>query len=140
MATYVKFEQFSEDLASGVHNLAAAGHTLKLYLTNATPNAATHAVKADLAEISVGNGYTGPVDIENAISRTGGTTTLTSVDKVITASGGSVGPFRYVVIFNDDPTSPVDPLVAYWDYGSTATLNDGESLTVDFGASLLTIA
>ena len=42
MATYVKFENFVEDLATGVHNLAAAGHALEVYLSNAAPNVGTH--------------------------------------------------------------------------------------------------
>ena len=140
MATYNKFQQFAEDLGSGVHDLRAAGHTLRVYLSNTAPNAATHAVKADLAEITQENGYTGPVDIENGYTESGGTGTLTAVDKTITASGGTVGPFRYAVIYNDDPTSPADPLVCWHDYGSSITLQDGEDFLIDFGASLLTIA
>ena len=139
MAAYNKFQQFVEDLAKGVHQLHAAGHTLKVYLSNAAPDAALDAVKADLAEITNENGYTAPVDIENDISETGGVASLTAVDKVITASGGTVGPFRYAVVYNDDPTSPADPLVCWHDYGSSITLQDGESFTIDFGTSLFTL-
>lgn len=141
MATFVKFENFSEDLATGVHNnFAAAGDTLKVYLTNAAPNAATHEVKADVAEITAENGYTaGGPDIQNDISRTGATTSVTGVDATITASGGTFGPFRYAVLYNDTPTSPADPLIGYWDYGSSITPAAGESFTVDVGSSLFTI-
>lgn len=139
MATYVKFEQFVEDLAKGVHQLHAAGHTLKAYLSNTAPNAATNAVKGDLAEITNQNGYTAPVDIQNDVSRSGATLTLTAVDIVITATG-AVGPFQYVVIYNDTPTSPADPLVCYFDYGSSITMANGETFTIDFGASLATLA
>jgi hypothetical protein len=62
------------------------------------------------------------------------------VDVVFTASGGSFGPFRYAVVYNDTPTSPADPLVCWWDYGSSISCNDGEKFTVDFGASVFTIA
>ena len=55
------------------------------------------------------------------------------------ASGGTVGPFRYVALFNDTPTSPADPLIAFWDYGSEVTLQNGETFTVDFGASVFTL-
>lgn len=139
MASYVKFEVFSENLAEKVHDLNA--DTLRVYLSNTAPNVATHAVKADLAEISTGSGYTGAVDTQNATSRSGGTTTVTAVDVVITASGGSVGPFRYVALYNDTPTSPADPLIGYWDYGSALTLLDTETFTIDFGSnSLMSIA
>lgn len=138
MATFNKFEAFSEHLAEQVHKLDT--HTLRVYLSNTAPNAATHAVKADLAEISGGNGYTaGGADTQNNTSRSGGTTSITGVDIVWTATG-SVGPFRYAVLYNDDPTSPADPLIGWWDYGSGVTLANGETFTVDFGASLFTIA
>ncbi len=141
MAAFVKFQDFVEQLAKGVHQLHAAGHTLKVMLSNTAPNVATNTVKADITEISAGNGYTaGGVDIQNDMTETGGTATVTAVDVVITASGGAIGPFRYAIIYNDTPTSPADPLVGYYDYGSSISLADGESLTVDFGASLATIA
>ena len=139
MATYNKFEQFSEDLAEGVHNLDAAGDTLNVYLSNATPSASADAVKVDLAEITNENGYTAPEDTQNSISRTGLVTSVIGVDVVITASGGTVGPFRYVVLYNDTPTSPVDPLIGWWDYGSAITLQDGETFTIDFGTEMFTI-
>ena len=139
MATFVKFQQFVEDLGNGVHDLVGTEHTLKVYLTNATPSVSLDAVKTDLAEITNENGYTAPVDIQNNGSETGGTLTVTAVDVVITASGGTVGPFQWAVIYNDTPTSPADPLIGYYDYGSAITLQAGESLTVDFGASLLTL-
>jgi hypothetical protein len=138
MATFNKFNQFVEDLGSGVHNFLAAGHTLKVYLSNAVPSASGDAVKADLAEITNQNGYTAPVDIQNDMTETSGTATVTAVDVVITASG-AVGPFQYAVIYNDTPTSPADPLIGWYDYGSAVTLANGETFTVNFGASLFTI-
>lgn len=139
MANFVKFEVFSEHLAEKVHDLNA--DTLKILLTNTAPDAATNAVKADITEISAGNGYTaGGADTQNATSRSGGTTSVTGVDVTWTASGGSIGPFRYVVLYNDTPTSPADPLIGYWDYGSAVTLAAGESFVVDFGASMFTVA
>lgn len=138
MAAFTRFEVFSENLAEKVHDLNA--DTLKVYLSNTAPNVATHAVKADIAEISAGNGYTaGGVDTQNATSRTGGVTSVTGTDFTVTAAGGSIGPFRYAILYNDTPTSPADPLIGYWDYGSAVTLADGESFTVDFGTSQLTV-
>jgi hypothetical protein len=140
MVAYNKFEDFALRLGTGVHQLQAAGHQLDVYLSNATPSASADTVKADLAEITNENGYTAPEDIQNDYTEATGTGTLTAVDVTITASGGTIGPFRYVVMDNDTPTSPADPLIAWWDYGSALTLQDGESFTVDFGASVLTIA
>ncbi len=141
MASFNKFQQFAEDVGLGVHDLGS--DTLKVLLTNTAP-AATDAVKADLTEISAGNGYTagGNAAANNAFSQTSGTGKLTADDVVFTASGGSIGPFRYAVLYNDTPSSPADPLIGYWDYGSAITLNDGESLTVDFDgtAGVLTVA
>jgi hypothetical protein len=130
MADAVEFEVFTENLAEKVHDLG--GDMLAVYLTNTAPSASADAVKADLAEISTGNGYDGPEDIQNATSRSGGTTSVTGVDVTITATG-AVGPFRYVVLMNDTPSSPADPLIQYWDYGEEVTLADGESFVIDLG-------
>lgn len=141
MATFNKYQQFAEDLANGVHDLIGTQHTLKVMLSNTAPNAATHAVRADVTELSGGGGYTsGGTDIQNDGSESSGTVTVTAVDVVFTASGGTIGPFRYVIVYNDTPSSPADPLIGWWDYASAITLQDGETFTVDFGASLLTLA
>lgn len=141
MATYMKFEDFVEQLVSGKHNLTAAGDVVKVYASNATPSASADAVKADLAEITAENGYpSGGSDIQNAISESGGTVTATATDVVWTASTGSFGPLRYAATYNDTQTSPADPLINWWDYGSSPTINDGETFTVDFGASWWSLA
>lgn len=134
MATYTKFNVFAGDLAGKVHDvLGTAGSTadtLKVYLSNTAPNTATNAVKGDLAEITNQNGYTAPVTTANAGVNTSGTVTVTGTNVTITASGGSVGPFRYVVLYNS--TAGTSPLVAYWDYGSNLTLNNGDSFVIKF--------
>ena len=127
-------------MLTGKHDLTAAGHVVKVFLTNEAPLAAD-TIKTDMVEITAGNGYTaGGTDIANGMTETAGTATATGVDVVGTASGGAIGPFRYVVAYNDTQTAPVDPLVNWWDYGSALTLNAGESFTVDFGASWFTLA
>ena len=135
MANYVKFQNFVEDLSKGVHDLQASGDTLKVYLTNTAPNVSTNEVKADLAGITEQNGYAA-ADVQNDVSRSGGTLSLTGVDVTWTASGGSFGPFRYIVLYNDTPASPADPLIAYWDYGANITINDGGTFPVNFGSSI----
>lgn len=140
MAAYNKFEDFVEQLVKGKHNFDAAGDVFKIYLSNATPSASADAVKADLAEISAGNGYTaGGQDTQNAVSETSGTASVTGVDVVWTASGGNIAQFRYVVLYNDTQTSPADPLVAWWDHGSALDLANTETFTVDFGTSIFTL-
>lgn len=134
MATFNKFNQFVEDVAHQVHDLSS--DTLKVMLTLTAPTAA-NAVAADLTEISAGNGYTagGTAATISASAQTSGTYKLTLADVVFTASGGAIADFRYAVLYNDTPTSPVDPLIGYWDYGSTVSLADGENITVDFDAA-----
>jgi hypothetical protein len=58
---------------------------------------------------------------------------------VLTASG-TVASFQYVVLYNDDPTSPADPLIGWYDYGSSVTLNNGETFTIDFTTGFATLA
>lgn len=136
MAAYNKFNDFIEQVFKGVHNFDSAGHTFNCYLSNELPLAAD-TVKTDIAEITQQNGYTGPKDIQNSISETSGTATIVAVDLSWTGTG-TFGPFQYVVIYNEDATSPLDALVCWYDYGSSISINNGETFTVNFGASLFT--
>ena len=130
MATYNKFQQFVKDLIDGVHDFDA--HTFKVMLTNTAP-VATNTIKSNLTEISAGSGYTaGGTATTITTSVAMGVAKVTGTDVTFTASGGSIGPFRYAVLYNDTPTSPADPLIAWWDYGSSITLADTEQLVVDF--------
>ena len=138
MPAQTKFNNFTKDLVDGIH--AFGTHTFKALLTNSAPVAATHDEKADLTEISAGNGYSagGPA-VTMSTSTSSGTAKVTATDVTITASGGAIGPFRYVVLYND--TSTGDRLISFIDYGSSITLAAGESFTIDFdgSAGLLTI-
>jgi len=137
MATYNKFQGFVGYLGTGVIDLN--GDLFNVYLSKAAPSASADDVKADLAEITNENGYTAPVDIQNGYTETTGTGTMTATDVVVTATG-SVGPFQYVVIYDDTVASPVvDPLMCWFDYGTPLTLANGETFTIDFGASLMTL-
>jgi hypothetical protein len=131
MATYNKFNIFLENQFEGVHDWD--GSVFKILLTNTAP-VATNSVKADLTEISAGNGYTaGGTATTITTSRSSGTFKAAGSDVVFTASGGTIGPLRYAVLYDD--TSASDSLVAWWDYGSSITLNSGETFTVDFDAT-----
>lgn len=131
MATFNKFNSFVEHLAEKVHDLGA--DTLKVYLSNTAP-VATNTVKTDIAEIAGGNGYTtgGNTAAVTTSSQTSGTYKLVLGDPATWTATGSVGPFRYAILYNDTPTSPLDPLIGWWDYGSSITLANGETFKVDF--------
>ena len=132
MAAYNKFRSAVEYMAEGVFNFGS--DTLKFMMTNGS-NAPvnTNTIKGNLTEISAGNGYSagGSTTAQQSSAQTAGVYKLVVTDTVFTASGGSMSAFRYVVLYDDTPSSPADPLVAWWDYGSEITLASGETFTVD---------
>lgn len=133
MATFNKFNAFVQDLGAGVHNLSTGA--LKAALSNTAP-VATNAVLADITQIATAGGYTAGAG--GGIALTGitwtnaaGVSKLVIADVTFTATA-AVGPFRYVALYNDTPAAPVDPLIGWYDYGSSITLATGESFTIDF--------
>lgn len=128
MATFNKFNIFTSDCLSGKHVFGS--NTYKVALSNTAP-VATNTGLTDITQITAANGYTsGGTTSAMSLSTSSGTAKVTATDVVFTAAGGSIGPLRYVVVYND--TTAGKPLVAYYDYGSSVTLADGETLTVDF--------
>ena len=130
MATFNKFNQFVEDTAEKVHNLGA--DALTIALSNVAP-VATNSVLANITEIAYTN-LSARLVTTSSSAQTSGTYKLVCADLVLTASG-AVATFRYVVLYNDTPTAPADPLIGWWDYGSGVTLANGETFTVDFDAA-----
>lgn len=145
MATFNKLNGFVEHLAEKVHNLGS--DTLTVALSNTAPGsestpptgATTACILANVTQISYTNLSSRVVTVSSS-SQSAGTYSLVTSDLVLTSSGGTTGPFRYVYLYNDTPTSPADPLIGYYDYGSSITLADTETFTVDFGATTLTLA
>tara|TARA_R110000772_G_scaffold257439_1_gene374270 strand:+ start:5181 stop:5591 length:411 start_codon:yes stop_codon:yes gene_type:complete len=136
MATYNKFNQTVEDMAHGVYNCATDQFTVAL--TVAAP-IATNTVLANLTEIAYTN--LSARDLTTSTSaQTSGTFTQLFADLVLTASGGPVAAFRYITIYDNTPTSPADPLLCFYDFGSSLVLADGETLTIDFTTSTFTLA
>jgi hypothetical protein len=127
MATFNKFNQFVQDLANKVHNLGS--DSLKVALTNSAPTS-SNAILSDITEISYTNCSSRLISTTSS-TQTSGTLKLIVADLTLTASG-TVGAFRYVVLYNDTPTSPLKPLIGYYDYGSSITLATSETLTIDF--------
>ena len=138
MASFNKFQQFVEELSKKAHNLDT--DTLKVALTNTAPAATDTVFDPGGAHPppAAANGYAPATVGSQDAEQTAGTLALSGADVVFTASGGDIGPFRYVILYND--THAGDGLIGWWDYGSSITLLDGETLTVDFGSSILTIA
>lgn len=148
MSTFNKFNAFVQEVGDGSINLNS--DTLKIMLSNVTP-VATNTLLADLTEITAHDGYSagGTAVGSTAYSQSSGTGKLTGNAVVFTASGGTIGPFQYAVLYDSTPTSPLKPLIGWWDYGSAVTLNAGETFTVasdtsgsnwTSGAPLLTVA
>jgi hypothetical protein len=132
VATFNKHNSFVEALAEKAHNLGS--DTLKVYLTNVAPTSANTQL-SDITQVSNGNGYTtgGTAATISSSAQSSGTYKLVLADVVFTASTGTIGPFRYAGLHND--TSTTDLLIGYWDYGSSITLQDTETFTVDFDAT-----
>lgn len=137
MATFNKFNAFVEHVAEKVHNLGSDQIMVALCAAANAP-VAGNSVLADLTQISYTNLSSRVVTVASS-AQSSGTYTLALTDLVLTASGGSVAAFQYVVIYNDTPTSPADPLIGWLDYGSALTLASGETLTIDFNASTITL-
>ncbi len=142
MPALVKYDCFVENLAEKVHNLGA--DTLKAALTNTAPTAASDTVWNSATTApppAAANGYTtgGNTLVVTSSAQTSGTYKLVITDSVFTASGGSIGPFRYVIVYNSTASNAV---IGYYDYGSSITLATGETFTIDFDgdAGVLTIA
>jgi len=132
MATFNKFNAFVADIANKVHNLGS--DTLKVMLTNTAP-APANAVKADITELAAGNGYAagGTQATLVSSSQSSGTYTLKLNNVAFTASAGSIGPFRYCVLYNSTPAA--GNLIGWYDYGTALTVTAGNSFQVQFDAT-----
>jgi len=128
MAAYNKFLDFTEQQLIGTHDWDT--NVFKIMLTNVAP-VNTNTIKANLTEISAGNGYTaGGTATTITVSETAGTATVQGTQVVFTASGGSIATFQYAVLYND--TAPNKNLVAWWDNASAVNLASGDTFTVKF--------
>lgn len=140
MVAYNKINVFVQDLANKKHDLSA--DSFKVALTNTAP-VATNTILSNITQIANGNGYTtdGTAATITSSTQTSGTEKWILQSVVYTATG-TVGPFQYAVLHNSTQTTPLKPLIAWWDYGSAVTLASGDTFTVSFDASngVLTIA
>jgi hypothetical protein len=136
MAVFNKLNGFVEHLSEGVHNLGS--DQLVLALSNVAPSSETTPPSSSTAGCILANvtqiSYTGlsTRDLTTTSSAQSSGTYRLVLDDLTLSSTGTVGPFRYIYLYNTTPTSPADPLIGYFDYGANLTLNTGESLTIDF--------
>lgn len=128
MSAGVKYSAFLTSLAEGVHNFST--HVFKVALTDRAPVDATDALFVDISEIAAGNGYTagGNVAVFSSVSGSGPVGVFLANPASFVASGGSIGPFRYAVLYNDTVTDK--PLVGYWDIGAETTIVDAAYITI----------
>jgi hypothetical protein len=138
MATFNKVNDF---VVNAVHNMDLASDQIVVALSNTAPGSEGsnptsdgNGVLANVTEISYANCSSRNITTTSS-TQTGGTYKLVLEDITLAASGGDVGPFRYVYLYNDTVTDPADPLIGYYDYGLSLTLNDGDSFTLDFSAA-----
>lgn len=125
------FDSLTEAIVEKVHDLGS--DALKVTLCNAAnPPAAGNSQLSDLTAVSLANLSSDTLTTSSS-SQTSGTYKLVVADKTLTASGGSVGPFQYIVIYNDTATN--DELIGYFDNGSEITLADGQSLDLNLSES-----
>jgi len=136
MASFNKFNAFVADIGLKVHNLNS--DDLWVGLSNTAPTA-SNAVWTDITDISAGNGYSagGASTSTRSYSQTSGTATLAAGNVVFTATG-AVGPLRYAVIYNH--TAASKNLIGWWDYGSSISLANTDTFTVNLSSNVLTIA
>lgn len=124
MATYQKFQQYIEDLHHKVHDWSSDTFKVALVAAANAPDLALDAVLADLTEADYTYCSSRVLTLTSS-GQTGGTFKQIFEDLIIEAAGGTVGPFRYVVVFNDTSTTPLKPLVSMFDYGADYTIADG---------------
>lgn len=131
MAVFNKFQDFTKQLARGKH--AFDSHTFKVMLTNELP-LNTYTVASNIKEIASGNGYVAGGKVTSVtLSDLADGVSINGTEIVFAASGGSIGPFRYAVLYNESTVG--GPLIGWWDYISSVILSDTETLTVKFNSA-----
>lgn len=136
---FFTFDDFINQLAKGKTSvLDLTADTIGVYLTNATPNRATHTKKSDLADLASGGGYSGPVNLTiSSRSIVSNSYIIVASDIEWTGSGSGFGPFRYVILYDvtSNATDSERKLLGYWAYSSSQTVTDGNPFKIDFSAT-----
>jgi hypothetical protein len=139
MPTFTEPDILSADIANKVHNFTS--DTFRLALSNTAPAPGTTFLLANVTNITAGNGYVAAAEgagkaVTLSLARTGQTTTvsISGTAPVWTATGGTMASFRYVIFWNDTPTSPANPVIGWIDHGSVVSMTVGQTYTLPLGA------
>lgn len=124
MASFNKFSSWVDYMVEAA-NLSSDQFVVAL--TNTLP-VNTNSILTDITQITYTNLSSRNITTTSS-SQTSGTYRLILADLTLTASG-AVGPFRYVVIYDD--TVANDPLICWYDYGSAVTMAAGDTFLIDF--------
>lgn len=137
MATFTEPDIFSEDVANKIHDLNT--DSFRWVLSNTAPVLGSTFLLSNITQIATSGGYTqmsdgaGGLPSTLSFSRTGQQVTVSGTQVVLTATG-AVGPFRYLILVNDTPASPLNPVVGWLDHGSAVTMANTDTYTIPSGA------
>lgn len=137
MATFNKFNSLAVTTAAGVHDFSVAGG-LNIILTNTVPDATLNTVLADITQIDYANIIeVVPAPTTNTGSENpAGVWEVSGVDITLNAAG-TVPTFQYVVLYDSTPTTPLSPLIGWWDIGVPVNLISGDTFLADFTTQVL---
>lgn len=136
MAAIVVFDEIIANL--GAAKIAFGSDTHKLTICTDAPSEAGDTTIADATQISATGGYAAATLAGVTYAETAGGSGIwmfDATDRTFTASGANFDAGRYLRLYDDTPTSPADPLICDWDYGTNFTLTDGNTFTAVFNAS-----
>ena len=128
--TFTKIYKFVLNLWNKVFNLSS--DQLMIALTNTLPVASTANQYSDITSPLATTNLSGgtPFNLTTtSYTQLSGTASLILADLVLTATG-VVGPFRYMVLYDNAATNK--ELIGFYDYGTSVTLGNTDTFTLDF--------
>lgn len=128
--SFTKIDKFVLNIGNKVFNLGS--DQLKVALTNTLPTASTVNQYSDLTAPLATTNLSGATPFNlttTSYTQTSGTSKLIIVDLVLTATG-VVGPFRYIVLYDDTATNK--EIIGFYDYGTSVTMGNTDTFTIDF--------
>lgn len=140
-AAFNKINLFSQDMARGTHDFASGGLTYNVELSNTATVASNH-LYSDISgnEVANGGGYTtGGSASTMSDSSTTGVETVSAGSVTFTGSGSGFGPFRYATVYTTSTAVISKPLVCWFDYGSSISLNAGDTFTISWASGFFTV-